>query len=302
MLLAGGSFVYINEPMNPEHPPGGSPGVLEAPIRYRFQYITRDNEDLYLGAFRDTLALKYHLRAEVRTNRAPRDLLRMVKYATAFSLGRRRRKRPLLDDPFASFSAGWLADRLGCGVVFIVRHPAAIVASRKRLGHRIDFRNLLGQPLLLRDWLEPFIDQMEAITRRPDDIVAQGSLLWRLVYHVGTGLADKSSSVLVVKHEDLALQPEETYGRLFGSVGVPFNERARRAVRASTSGTGSHSAHDWSFSRHGISKSGYRRLDSRAATTAWRGVVTPEELPRIREITGPVADRYYEDTEWVLDP
>jgi hypothetical protein len=32
MLEASGALVYVNEPLNPQHPPGRSPGVLRADV------------------------------------------------------------------------------------------------------------------------------------------------------------------------------------------------------------------------------------------------------------------------------
>lgn len=44
------------------------------------------------------------------------------------------RSRPLVKDPFALFSAEWFADNFDAEVIVIVRHPAAVVSSIKRLG------------------------------------------------------------------------------------------------------------------------------------------------------------------------
>src|SRR5690606_37762519 len=100
MLAAGGGLVYVNEPLNPQRPPGRSPGVLDATVTHRFQYICRDNEHEWLRAFTDTVALRYRFRAELRRNRAPSDLARMIKYGSAFTVGRLTGRRALLDDPF----------------------------------------------------------------------------------------------------------------------------------------------------------------------------------------------------------
>jgi Sulfotransferase domain len=300
MLEASGEFVYINEPMNPQHPPGRSPGVLRAPIGHRFQYITNENEKEYIEPFREMLALRYHVVSELRANHAAADILRMAKYATAFTLGRIRNRRPLVDDPFAAFSAAWLAYRFQCQVLFVVRHPAAIVSSRKRLGHRIDFRHFLEQPLLIRDWLEPFVEEMRAMSRAPDDLVGQGSLLWRLIYHVATEVMKQSSRILVVRHEDLSHRPESEFSALFHSVGLPFTEHVRRAVVAATSGTDTSSRHSWSLSRYGLSRTGYRRLNSRAATVAWRRSLNGEEVARIRQITDSTAAHFYGDEDWAI--
>jgi hypothetical protein len=37
-VAAGGGLIRINEPLNPQHPPGGFPGILDA-AEHRFQYI-----------------------------------------------------------------------------------------------------------------------------------------------------------------------------------------------------------------------------------------------------------------------
>jgi len=99
MLEASGALVYVNEPLNPQHPPGRSPGVLRADVTHAFQYISEHNERVWLPAFRDTVRLRFHPLAEVRRNHGPYDLLRALKYTAGFGLGRLRGRRALLDDP-----------------------------------------------------------------------------------------------------------------------------------------------------------------------------------------------------------
>ncbi|MFC7647663.1 sulfotransferase [Streptosporangium lutulentum] len=151
MLAASGELVYVNEPLNPQHPPGRSPGVLNAAVTHRFQYICPDNEESWLPAFASTVALRYGFLAELRRNRSPYDLARMVKYGTSFTLGRLGGRRALLDDPFALFSAGWFAERLGCRVIILLRDPVSFASSWQRLGWTVHFQELLEQPLLVRD-------------------------------------------------------------------------------------------------------------------------------------------------------
>ena len=45
LLQASGELTYINEPLNPAHPPGRSPGVLRATVGQAYQYITAANEE-----------------------------------------------------------------------------------------------------------------------------------------------------------------------------------------------------------------------------------------------------------------
>jgi hypothetical protein len=78
-----------------------------------------------------------------------------------FYYGLEEGRRTLIKDPFAVFSTAWFARKLNFKVVIAVRHPLAFVSSLKRLNWPFDFQDLLDQPLLMRDHLEPFRSQME---------------------------------------------------------------------------------------------------------------------------------------------
>ena len=298
ILDASGRVVYINEPLNPSHPPGRSPGVFRADVRTRFLYVTEENADEFTDPFRQMLELRYHVVDELRRNHSAADLLRLVKYWNSFVRGRLRGRRALVDDPFAVFSANWLARRFGCRVVVVVRHPAAIVSSRKRLGHTIDFGHLLSQPLLVRDWLEPFRGEMEALRRGAPDLVAQGTLLWRMIYFVVSAQLRRGAPFLVVRHEDLAVDPLREYATLYASLDLPFTEKAREAIVRSSTGGRDDRGHAWSISTAGISRTGFRPLDSSVHARAWREQLTPAEIERVRTLTADVAARFYADADW----
>jgi Sulfotransferase family len=298
VLAASGRLTYVNEPLNPHHPPGRSPGVLRASVRHRYQYITEDNEHEFLHAFRDTVALRYHPLAEVRRNHTAYDLVRLAKYWSSFTAGRLLRRRALLDDPFAALSAEWFARRLGCDVVVLVRHPAALFASRKRLGWKpFGFQNLLSQPLLLRDWLEPLEQQMRAADH-PRVLLESTSLLWRIIYHVAAELEGTVPRVQTVRYEDLASDPSGEFEALSGSLGIPFTDASRRFVLRSSTGRSRERSHSWSLARGGVGKSAYRPLDSRANAWRWRQELSDDELARVRELTGEVGALFYPDADW----
>jgi hypothetical protein len=297
LLQASGELTYINEPLNPAHPPGRSPGVLCATVGHAYQYITAANEDGWLEPFRDTLRLRYHIGAELRRNRSPYDLARRAKYATNFGAGRLRGRRPLLDDPYAMLASEWLARRLGCRVIVLVRDPAAIVSSWKRLGWTADLGALLGQPLLLRDWLEPFRREMDAVAAVPEDVAGRVGLLWRLLYLVVGEYERRCPRLWIIRYEDLASDPLSAFAGLYATLGLHFDERARRAVTRSTTGSLEGRAHRWSLSSSGLSKTGYRPIDSRANLVAWQDRLGAEEVARVRALTRSVAARWYSPEE-----
>jgi hypothetical protein len=296
MLEAGREVVYVNEPLNPQHPPGRSPGVLNAEVAHRFQYICADNDEPWARAFHDTLRLRYRPIAELRRNHRPYDLARMAKYGTSFAVGRARGRRALVDDPFAVLSAAWFAECLGCQVVVLVRHPLSFVGSWQRLGWRVRLSELLDQPLLMRDLLGPYQDEMRQADGSPDRIAAT-ALLWRITYSVLGDLAGRAPDLLALRrYEDLASNPLDGFRELYQLFGLTWTEQVHDRIRSATAGGGGQNrAHVWSL-RGGLSRTAFRPMDSRAALAGYRDRLTAEEIDRVRDLTADTAKRYYSAT------
>ncbi|MEV7007132.1 sulfotransferase [Streptosporangium sp. NPDC051022] len=281
MLAASGELVYVNEPLNPQHPPGRCPGVLNAHVTHRFQYICPDNEETWLPAFADTVALRYRFLAELRRNRSPYDLARMVRYGTAFTAGRLAGRRALLDDPFALFSAGWFAERLGCRVVILLRDPVSFVGSWQRLGWTVYFHELLEQPLLLRD--HPHLEALRGLVGCQDRLT-KAVALWRAARTVAADLAARHPGIRLARYEDLAAAPREGFRRLYGRLGLTWSPRAEERIsRACTAPTTDEDGFAWT----GLSRTAYRPMDSRRALSTAAGRLTPEETRRVRELAFP---------------
>ncbi|HLF40897.1 MAG TPA: sulfotransferase [Acidimicrobiia bacterium] len=298
MLKAAGGFVHLNEPFNPKHPPGLCPGILNAPVPVGYVYVTPENAGVYRDALRDTFRFRYRHLAEIRANHAWFDLAKMAKYSGSFTLGALSRKRPLLDDPYASLASEWIADEFDGQAVVLVRHPAAMVASYRKLGYSAHLNHFLDQPMLMRDWLEPWQAEMEPLVMT-DDRIAQVATFWRVLHHVLGEMAERSPRLHVVRYEDICLDPVGGYERLFGAVGVEFNDAARDEVIRGTTGSSKNKSHSWQLSRRGfLSRTPFRPMDSKAMAAAWRKTVTPDEAARIREITEPIAGRFYGDEDW----
>ncbi len=293
MLELSNAVVYINEPLNPQHPPGQSPGVLDARVTRRFQYICADNEDDWLPAFRRTASLRYGLGAELRRNRSAYDLARMLKYLTAFEVGRLRGRRPLFDDPFAVLSSAWLTRRLDATTVVLIRDPVALVGSWRRLGWTTYFHELLEQPLLMRDLLGPYDERMRSLIGSQDH-VAKIALLWCAVYDIVGRWCAEDPAMHLVHYESLATDPVSEFQRLYGICGLPWDERVRSALlSATTAPARTTDSHAWTL-RGGVSRTAYRPMDSKASLGSYRDRLGPEEIERVRELTADVAARLIE--------
>ena len=300
MLEASGEAVYVNEPMNPKHPPGRSPGVLNADVDSRFQYICADNEERFLPAFKDTLRLRYQFVAELRRNHAAYDLARLAKYSSSFTVGRLLGRRALIDDPCSTFSATWLAQRLGCAVIISVRHPLSFVGSWRRLGWKVNLYDVLDQPLLMRDLLGPYEDELRAVADS-DDQIAKAALLWRVTYDLMGDLDARQPGLLHIKrYEDLASNPQAGFRELYAICGLSWTERARKKIRWATTdhGKAEGGQHSWTL-RGGVSRTAFRPMDSRSSLGAFRSRLSEQDIEKVREITDAVAARYYDAKDGV---
>lgn len=287
MLALSGELAYISEPLNVWH----RRGVLDAHVQHWYTYINEENEQDFLPAFADTLALRYHFWRELVSLRSARDFLRMLRDSLIFGWGRLTRRRALLKDPFALFSAPWFAERLDAQVVIVLRHPAAFVSSLKRLGWSFGFDNLLAQPTLMRDYLEPFRADMEKSASQSDDLIDRASLLWRMNAHVVHQLQTKYPQFYIVKHEELSRNPVKGFKALYLKLGLPFTSRVERGILRATAAKNPEEA-----SLNSIYST---KLDSAASLDNWKQRLSEDEIQRIRQLTKDESGLFYGDEDWV---
>ena len=284
MLAADGMTAYISEPLNVLH----RPGVFRVKINHWYQYVCEENGDEYLPAFQDLLEFDYYLWDEIRSLRSRKDVLRMGRDFLIFYNGLMRGQRALLKDPFAVFSTPWFAKHLHCKVVITIRHPAAFAGSLKRLNWLFDFQDLLDQPLLMRDHLERYRQEMKSL--QSEDVVGQAALLWKMIYCVVDEAWKLNPDFIVVRHEDLSRDPVTGYRDLYQLLDLEFTPRVEKTILSSSS-----SENPAELSRkkvHGF------KLDSRANIDIWKKRLSVEEIDRIRKITEETSTLYYSDAEW----
>ena len=284
MLAANGSTAYISEPLNVLH----RPGVFRPTVKYWYQYICKENEDEYIPAFQELLEFDYHLWNEIRSLRSRKDFLRMGRDFLIFYNGLMRGQRALVKDPFAVFSTPWFAERLKCKVVITVRHPAAFVSSLKRLNWPFDFQDLLNQPLLMRDHLEPYREEMHSM--QADDVIGQAALLWNLIYGAVHATRASNPDFLVIRHEDLSRDPIPGYRALYEALNLEFTPRVETTILNS-----SNSENPRELPRKKVHAF---KLDSRANIDNWKKRLTVEEIERVHSMTDTISELFYSDAEW----
>jgi hypothetical protein len=264
------------------------PGTCNARWPGWFPYVCADNEAVYEAAVADTLHFRYRPLAELRSLRSPKDAGRMARDWWRFSANRRRGAAPLFKDPIALYSSEWLADRFAMAVIVLIRHPAAFTASVKSRQLRHPFGHFLAQPLLMRDFLEPYEGEIRRFAEREQDIVDQGILLWLVLHEAIARFQERRPGWIFLRLEDLSRQPVARFREMFERLGVAWDERVEALVRSTSDPSNPPEA----------ARIDSIRRDSAAHVWNWKRQLTPEEIDRVRERTGALAARFYDDADW----
>lgn len=284
MIAAAPEIGYIHEPFSIELQIEVIPGAF--PNYY--QYITEENEGGGRKVLQDIIRFRYpfwHNLGRVRTHRDLAKLWRDQLLSWRNSL---LEKRPLLKDPIALFSAGWIHRCFDADVLVLIRHPAAFVSSLKIVNWTFDFQHFLRQPLLMEKLLHPFADEIRECATAGSDIIEQGILLWNCIHFVISEYKRHYPNWIFIRHEDLSADPIAGFQKIFDRLGVTFSNRVKNRIEK-TSGT--HNPVEQ------IQGKEFRR-NSRANIKNWKNRLSKKEIETIRKKTNPVAGLFYSDKDW----
>ena len=289
MLCLSGEAGYITEPFNPKYQPGW---IVER-FPYKSLYICDENEREFARPIDAVMRMRYPFLRNAARVRNLRQGWRLLRDWRRSATHRIKGVRPLIKDPYALFSAEWLARRYDMRVVVMVRHPAGFVSSIKRLNWKRDFRHWADQDLLLRDLLRPFADQIRDFAARGDevDILDQAILMWNCYYHVVDNFRSDHPDWLFVKYEELAADALAGFEKLYGDLGLTWDEGVAANVR-SYSDESNVKEVPTSKSPHIIKR------DSKSARFSWANRLTEDEIARVRIGVAEVAASFYDDADW----
>lgn len=289
MIGKSAAVGYIHEPFNPWHTKQRQ-GICHVEIPHWFVYITEENGPSYRDAIQDMLAFRYHLLGGLKGIRSWEDVKRVIWEYRSFRRYRKCSARALVKDPFALLSLEWLVDRFDFDVIVMIRHPAAIVSSIKRLGWGSPFRHLLRQPLLMRDYLSPFEGELKAYAEEKKDIIDQSILIWEILYTIVLEYRRKHPDWTFLRHEDIARAPLNGFQDLFAQLDLDFSPPVRTAIERHSASTNP--------VEMPVEKAYAMKRDSRSLVKAWKNRLTPEEIERVRKGTWDVATAFYSAEDW----
>lgn len=122
----------------------------------------------------------------------------------------------------------WLHDNFPeVPIIFLLRHPCAVVASRMELGWATDrdIQPFLSQPDLVTDHLAPFMDLIQ--TAKTDE--EKHAIIWSVSNLVPLEQF-KSNEIKIVYYENLCTQPEIELPAIFASIGQTYRDSNNNAV------------------------------------------------------------------------
>lgn len=301
MIAQATTIAYIHEPFNLQH----RPGICKAKFDYQFPYICNENESQYLNSLEDCLKFKYHMFEELKTTKSYKDFVRSLRDYIRFTKYRILKKRPLVKDPIAVFSAEWLAKRFNMDVVVIIRHPAAFAGSIKKVKWSHPFDHFLQQPLLMQHHLYEYRSEIEEFSKTEKDIVDQAILLWNMIHQMILNYQNNNTNWIFVKHEDLSMRPLEELKNLYHKLDLTFSTDIEEKIKAFSFAYHSSKSKLNRTSRTQIwqqrltgNYSGKRKRNSKSNIWSWKKRLTKDEVNKIKRKTHKIACKFYTEEDW----
>ncbi|MGI9625794.1 MAG: sulfotransferase family protein [Longimicrobiales bacterium] len=284
MLSLPRSVDYIHEPFNPHC---GIPGLDT-------RFIWADGRAPWPEGDR-LISPLFDYRVKLRTGMYPEDdwRRRVIKTVVGsrgpfyMRLAKLNRWRTdvVLTDPIGVLLTEYLAQRHGVSPVIMVRHPAAVAASYKRLGWPVRLEALRNQPELVERYF-PDRDDL----RSSGNVVEDAARLWRALHVVMADQLDRNPDWTVLRHEDLNASPVQTLRDLYDSLGLPWSESVGRRIEEMTSGGNRAEA-------QGSKVQDFRR-DSGALFQLRLKGLTEAERGTVLEVAGAVGSRWYSEASY----
>jgi Sulfotransferase family len=288
MIAFAPGMGYIHEPFTPEN---GDLCGFANPIAAQFQYITDENSYKFERYLADLVAFKYPLRTNLIHSRSAREAARCLLAFANLSTHRVRKKTAVMKDPVAVFSAPWLARHFDMNVVVMIRHPVAVCSSLKILKWKFDFNHFLRQPQLMRETrLADFESEIRYFAENEQEIIAVGALLWNCIYAVVNEYRARYPGWLFLKHEELSMDPVDSFRKVYAELGLEFTTGVRTAIEVSSGEQNpSEPVRGDEFSI---------RRNSKGNVSNWKSRLSDREILTIKERTSEVSSLFYPDLEW----
>ncbi|MEQ9486509.1 sulfotransferase [Coleofasciculus sp. F4-SAH-05] len=290
MISASPSVRYVPEQFNLNR----SQCLCGHQFNQWFQYISSENEENETQCYnhlKHALGLSYNFIPEFRLVKNYSDAFKLLTKASKFILKRLLNIRPLLKDPVAFFSAEWLANEFDMDVIVLIRHPAAFASSLKRLNWTFNFSHFVEQPLLMRDLLEPFANEIKEYSLKDYDIIDQAILVWNIFHYVILQYKKRHDRWIFLRHEDISQNPLEWYKYLYNRLELNFTSEISQTIK------------EYSYSNLNLPEFKNQEIhclkrNSPSNIYRWKNNLNSNEITRIRKGVEKISTYFYSDTDW----
>ena len=197
--------------------------------------------------------------------------------------GRRQWAAPLpgtrivVKDPFAMLSMPAVVRATGATPVLVYRHPAATLASDRRLGWELDLDLNELRPLVRSHQLDGHpIGLSAGDLPRPGQVSAPEAMgrFWATLYTMALSDAGDSPGLIVVSHEEAAGGGRFAVEALFDALGLRWSAATAAELAAREKSTT-----DLETRLHRLDR------DPSAVARSWRSAVSDAELAAIEAVT-----------------
>lgn len=125
----------------------------------------------------------------------------------------------------ANMMLAWIDRTFHCPIVYMVRHPCAVVLSNTKLNWEAHLDILLSQPELVEDYLAPF----ESIIREAKTPIQEHAIAWCVENMVPLRQFADHDWVFCT-YEELCRDAESEVNRIFARLGLKRTKRVDQAV------------------------------------------------------------------------
>lgn len=176
-------------------------------------------------------------------------------------------------DPFCTFMVDYLTRICKIKTVVMVRHPCAHYSSVDKQNWHFDIGNLTGQQKLINDFGKGIPEGYWE--KAKNDNLVSIALLWKLMSRMLASVSEKNDNLLLVRHEDLCLDPENEIHRICMHIGMDFTSPMTNYIKVTSQGP---SAEAPAGQVHGFQR------DSRALINIWRKNLSRDQVTTLLEI------------------
>ena len=265
--------------------------LQQTPIKNWYLYIDKYNENIYKNFVASIVENNYNYFSSIPKVKTLRQFIGVTKNKIISSQRKLFNKNAskIFVEPIGLLSSPWFVRNYCSKCIVMVRHPAAVISSMKRLNWYFDFSSISSQKTLINKYFHKFADE---ILKPPDskDIIKQGVLLWKMLHSVIATYAKNYPKWIFVKYEDLANNPIDGYNHLFNLLNFKFNDKIQNRINKLSSNTNPLELP--------IGKRDNNKRNSKVAMYNWKIRLTQEEIIVIRKGVSSISENWYSAKDW----